>query len=98
MSSTHLIIAFINCKGQTGFNESKQLQIEHFLKSFDVDILHLQESHFDDSTFKNCPFLLSNYQCISNNSNSKYGTASIIKNSIEVARLHSFNIPVDINM
>ena len=78
MPSNNLTVAFVNCRGQTGFNETKQLQIENFLKTFDVDILHLQESHFDDHTFQNCAYILTNYQFISNNIETKYGTAFII--------------------
>ena len=71
-------------KGQTGFNESKQLQIEHFLRSCDIDILHLQESHLDELSFQTCSYISANYQILKNNSNSKYGTASLIRNSFEI--------------
>ena len=69
MANFYLNIAFANCKGQTGFNEAKQLQIEHFLITFDIDILHLQESHIDEFSFLTCNHILSNYQVIRNNSN-----------------------------
>ena len=84
MADNYLNIAFVNCKGQTGFNETKQFQIEHFLKSFDIDILHLQESHIEELTFQACNHISTNYQIITNNSSSKYGTASLIRNNFVI--------------
>jgi exonuclease III len=74
-------VAYLNCRGQTGFNIPKQLQIENFLQSHGIDILHLQECQIDDDTFIQCNFILSNYSVIQNNSHNQYGTASIVKNS-----------------
>ena len=95
-----VVVAFLNCRGQTGFNESKQLQVENFLKTSNIDILHLQESHVEDDTFSQCKFILSNYTIIHNNSQSRYGTASIVKSCLSVediilhhsGRLIFFNI------
>ena len=40
-------VAYLNCRAQTGFSLAKQLQIENFLQTHEIDILHLQESHID---------------------------------------------------
>ena len=37
-----LNIAYINIRGQTGFNLAKQVEIEDFIKQFKIDVLHLQ--------------------------------------------------------
>ena len=79
-----LVLAYLNCRGQSGFNESKQLQVENFIKCNNIDILHLQESHLEDETFSQCKFILSNFTIIKNNSPSRYGTACLVKSSLPV--------------
>ena len=81
MSSSSITVAYLNCRGKTGFNISKQKQIESFLQNQTIGILHLQESRIDDDTFNQCNFITSNYSVIQNNSENQYGTASIVKNS-----------------
>ena len=39
-----LNIGYINLRAQTGFGLPKQIQVEQFLKSYKIDILHLQEA------------------------------------------------------
>ena len=39
MSNNYINIAFMNIHGQTGLDESKQVQIENFIKSYKIDIL-----------------------------------------------------------
>ena len=95
-----ITVAYVNCRGQTGFNVSKQLQIENYLQTFSIDILHLQESRIDADTFTQCNFLSSNYSVLQNNSHNQYGTASLVKNSLtpegiilhESGRVIIFNI------
>ena len=77
-----IIVAYLNCRGQTGFNISKQLQIETYLQNFNVDILHLQESRIEEDTFTQCNYLSSNYSVLQNNSHNQYGTASLVRNSL----------------
>ena len=77
-------VAYLNCRGQTGLTESKQLQIEDFIKTHDIDILHLQETHIEDKTFSPCKFIMSHFNIIHNNSLTKYGTASLIKSSLSI--------------
>ena len=79
-----LVLAYLNCRGQTGFTESKQFQVENFIKCYDIDILHLQESHIEDDTFSQCKFIMSNFSIIRNNSQTRYGTASLVKSSLAV--------------
>ena len=67
-----LVLAYLNTHGQTGLNLSKQLQIEEFLKSNKIDILHLQETFIDDDTFSQCNYINSNFITIHNNSNNMY--------------------------
>ena len=77
-------IAYLNCRGQTGFTVSKQLQVENFIKTYDVDILHLQECHIETDTFSSCRLINSSFTIIHNNSSSKYGTASLVKSTLPV--------------
>ena len=74
-----LSVGFINIRGQTGLTSAKQAQIESFLVKEKLDILHLQEINICDDSFNKCNVLSSSFNIISNNSPSKYGTASIIK-------------------
>ena len=63
--------AFMNIRGQTGLNISKQIQIENFIKSYKVDILNCQEINISDETFSTCNFISSQYDIISNNAENK---------------------------
>ena len=82
-----LITAFINIRGQTGLPLSKQLQIEQFIKDNNVDILHLQEVNIEKNTFSECNTISSNFNLIVNNSQNRYGTASLVKNEFEVENI-----------
>ena len=86
-SSKLFTSAFINIRGQTGLLISKQLQIEHFVKENNIDILHLQETNIENDTFSECNYLTSNYRIIVNNSQNKYGTASLVKNEFDVKNI-----------
>ena len=66
---------------------NKQLQIEDFIKNNNFDIIHLQEAHIEADTFNECNFIQSNFSVISNNAANKYGTASLVKNDLEVKKL-----------
>ena len=80
-------IMYMNTYGQSKLTNDKQIQIEDLLRLYNCDILHLQETHIDDSTFNNCSFLTNNYTVISNNSPSHYGTASLVKNDYSVENI-----------
>ena len=69
----------MNIRGQTGLNMAKQMQIQSFLSRYKIDILHLQEVDIDSDSFLNCDSLNSSYIILSNNSPTKYGTASLVR-------------------
>ena len=70
----------MNICGQSGLDESKQLQIENFIKTYKIDILQCQEIDISDDSFSNCNFITSNYEILDNNAVNKYGTCSIVAN------------------
>ena len=74
-----ICISYINTHGQSGLTESKQLQIEDFMKQYKVDIGHLQEIEICDTSFSNCNFISSSFNILSNNASNKFGTASLIR-------------------
>ena len=86
-TSQLLTVGFINIRGQTGLNLPKQLQIEQFLRNNNLDILHLQEANIEDDTFSECYLISSSYNIIVNNSQNKYGTASLVKTEFDVENL-----------
>ena len=79
-----LVISYMNIRGQTGLSIDKQMQIENYLKVNNCDILNLQEAQIDEDTFSECNFISSNYSILANNAENKYGTASIVKNDLNV--------------
>ena len=78
-----ITVAFINIRGQTGFNSAKQFQIEEFIRHNRIDILHLQESNIEENTFNDCKLITSSFNLIVNNSQNKYGIASLVKNEFQ---------------
>ena len=80
-------IAYMNIRGQTGLPLEKQLQIENFLVQNDVDILHCQEIDIAEDTFNECKVISTAYSLISNNSLNKYGTATLVKNELNVENI-----------
>ena len=78
-----LKVAYMNILGQSGLEYAKQVQIESFLKTYKLDILHLQESNISEDTFNNCDFINSSYNIISNNASNKYGTTSLISSCLQ---------------
>ena len=86
-NSRILTISYMNVHGQTKLPTVKQLQIEDFLKYNKIDILHLQESDLDPDSFSTCNFISSSFNIISNNSETKYGTASIIRSDLNFANV-----------
>ena len=77
-SNSTFTVAYRNIRGQTGLDESKQVQIEEFLKSYKVDILNCQEINVAEDTFSGCDFLTSSYEIITNNAPNKYGTCCLV--------------------
>ena len=77
-----LTVAYINIHGQTKLTDSKQFQIEDFLKYNKVDVAHLQETEICDDTFSNCNYISSSFNILANNAVNKYGTSSLIKSEL----------------
>ena len=81
-SENILTIAYLNVHGQSSLSDTKQVQIEDFLKFNKVDVAHLQEIEICDESLSSCNFISSTYNIISNNAANKYGTASLVKKII----------------
>ena len=77
----------MNIKGQTGLDTVKQVQIEHFMKLYDIDILHCQEVNIDSDSFSVCSFISSSYEIIPNNARNKYGTCCLVANHLNVENI-----------
>ena len=88
--SPTLVVAYMNIRGQTGLDISKQKQIETFINIYKPDILNLQEINISEDTFENCDAINSSYNIISNNAANKYGTASLVSSELQTS-----NIKVD---
>ena len=80
-NNDHLNIAFMNTRGQTGLDLTKQAQIESFLKLHRIDILNCQETNVSEDTFSQNHFITSSYEILSNNAINKYGTSCLISNN-----------------
>ena len=80
-------IAILNIHGQSKLSLSKQHQIEDFVKSENVDVLHCQEINVNEDSFKQCRYLNSQFNLIPNNALNEYGTACFVKTDFEVSNL-----------
>ena len=90
-SKSNICVAFINCVGQTRFPLSKQLEIQNYMRSQHIDILHLQECRIDDDSFSECQYVRSNFNIFTNNTKNDtcYGTASLVRSDLEVTNLRT---------
>ena len=82
----------MNILGQTGLKNSKQVQIEQFLKTYKIDILHCQEINIENETFESCNFINSSYNIIPNNASNKYGTCTLVSSNLQTS-----DVKVDTN-
>ena len=84
-------IAYINCVGQSKFPVAKQLEIQSFICSQKLDIIHLQECKIDEDSFSNCGLVTNNFNIFSNNKHDEsfYGTASLVRSDLEVTKIHT---------
>ena len=80
-------LAFMNIKGQTGLELSKQKQIEKFIQTYKIDILNCQEINIVEDSFSQCNTINSSFEIISNNASNKYGTCSFIRSDLSVTNL-----------
>ena len=86
-TESFLHIAYMNIRGQTGLSLEKQIQIENFVSQNEIDILHCQEIDIGQDTFKECNLISSSYNLVTNNSQNKYGTASLVKNEFQAENI-----------
>ena len=68
----------MNCHGQTKLEVPKQLYIQNYLLTNNIDVLMCQETRIDDQTFEQCNFIRSNYNIIKNNAANSYGTSVLV--------------------
>mgnify|MGYP002637546871 FL=1 len=89
--SPSITVALINCVGQSKLPIWKQLEIQSFVCTNEVDILHLQECKIDEDSFAQCGYLTSNFNIFSNNKpdESHYGTASLVRSDLDVTNIHT---------
>ena len=92
MSNNFITVAYMNIHGQTGLDLVKQVQIERFISTYKIDVLHCQEINIDKESFSSCNIITSSYNLIPNNAQNGYGTCSFVSNSLE----HK-NIKLDTN-
>ena len=79
-------ISTLNCYKQGGMDSVKQKQIDNFKCHYKIDVLHLQEINIDEDMFFE-GFIYSNCNIYQNNAQNGFGTATIIKNHIEVTNI-----------
>ena len=84
-----LNILYINIRQQTGFKVEKQQEIEFWARKYRIDVIHLQECHILEDSFAECPFICNNFNIITNNSLTKYGTASLIKSDLDITNVNT---------
>ena len=73
-----LTVASMNCHGQSKLEVPKQLYIQNYLLTNNIDVLMCQETRIDDQTFEQCNFIRSNYNIIKNNAANSYGTSVLV--------------------
>ena len=83
-----ITVATLNCRGQTRLTVQKQLAIQDFIKSYNIDVIFLQETNFNKETFFSCSFVKNNFSFVFNNAVNEYGTACLIKNSMCVSNVN----------
>ena len=77
-----LNVGFLNIHGQSKMTQSKQDQIQYLIKEHELDVLNLQETYIDESTFQKSPFIANNYKVIFKNNESGYGVCSLVRNEL----------------
>ena len=89
--SKHLTVCFINIHHQSGLDEAKQMMIENFISTYNIDIANFSEINVRDDTFYTCHYLKTSYTLIRNNASNGYGTASLVKNNLIVSDIQKDN-------
>ena len=83
-----LSIATLNCRGQSKMTLAKMLQIQHTIRTNNLDLLFCQETHVEDNTLEHCEFIRSNFDLIKNNAGNEYGTAVFVKNTFNISDIN----------
>ena len=83
MPNNFITVAYMNIWAQTGLDLAKQVQIERFISSYKIDILHCQEINIDQNSFSSCDLITSSYKLITNNAQNGYGTFIFVSNSLK---------------
>ena len=73
---------------------SKPVQIEHFIRFHNIDILNCQKINSLEETFKNCNFIMSIYENIPNNATKNYGTSCIVSNTVSTDNIKVDNLSI----
>ena len=93
--------ATVNCQEQSKFSTQKQLFLQDFVNSNSLNVVFLQESNISKNTFKSCNFKRNNFSLIVNNAVNEYGTAMMIKNTMDVSNVNFDSVgrltPLDCN-
>ena len=74
----------MNLRGQTQLDITKQKAIEEVIRRGKFDIVMMQEADLKPDTFDECEYIGSNYTIYSNNSQSGYGTATLVSSGLTV--------------
>ena len=82
-----LKVAFLNIQGQLKFTQARKDQIEHVIKSNQLDVLHLQETNICDGEFDLCHHISNNFQIIAQNNESGFGVCSLIHKRFVIENL-----------
>ena len=77
-----IAVGYLNIQGQTTLKQSKIDQIAFILLHHKLDVLHLQETNIYEDTFDYCASIRDNYQVISQNNESGFGTCSLVHNNL----------------
>ena len=80
-------IAYINIYGQSGLTNRKLLELDNFIQKHCLQIVCLQETYVSDNTFDECSYIYKNFQVISNNNTSGYGTCTLVKKDFNVTNI-----------
>ena len=75
----------MNCHGQTKLELPKQLYIQNYLLTNNVDILLCQETRLEEQTFEQCNFIKSNFNIIKNNADNSYGTSVLVHVNLKMS-------------
>ena len=80
-----LSIGNLNCRGQSKMSLAKMLQIQHTIRTNNLDLLFCQETYLEENNLEHCEFIRSNFDLIKNNAGNEFGTAVFVKNTFNTS-------------